>query len=233
MLTAERQELALRHYPMAQAIARRIHHRLPNNIDVDDLISAGVTGLLEAIDRYDSTRAVPFEVYAKHRIHGAVVDALRAQDWVSRSVRRKATSLTQARKQLTENLGRSPHRSEMAVALNVSMNQLGKLERDSQIRPLISLDGPVSKDNSTLLVELISDGHDLMESWTKIELKKLTLDSMRRLPEKERTAIALYYLHDLSLKDTGRVMGITESRACQLCSSGIKRLKFRLRQHAN
>ena len=227
--SAERERLVLKHYPMARAIACRIYQRLPKTIDLDDLISAGVTGLLEAIDRYDPERAVPFETYAKHRIHGAVVDALRSTDWVPRSVRRKVDMLTNTRTRLKENLGRTPNREEMAKHLELSEKKFDAMVQDAQIRTLLSLDAPVGEDNPTPMIEQIPGEDDTAQYWLNEEMKEEVLKAMQRLPERERTALALYYLHDLSLKETGTVLGVTESRACQLCSQGIKRLRKRLR----
>lgn len=229
----EREQLILKHYPMARAIACRIYQRLPKAVELDDLISAGVTGLLEAIDRYDHTRKVPFETYAKHRIHGAVVDALRAADWVPRSVRRKSDLIHTTRNDLQERLGRTPTRKEMAKGCRVTVKKYDALVRDSQIRPLLSLDAPMGDGNPTPLVEQVAgDAEDPTGRWEGEELKQATLGALERLPEREKTALSLYYLHEMSLKEVGSVLGVTESRACQLCGQGIKRLRRRLRSHA-
>lgn len=226
----ERQELVLKYHAMARAIACRVYHRLPKVVDLDDLISAGVTGLIEAIDRYDPSRQVPFEAYAKHRIHGAVVDSLRAADWVPRAVRRKADQINNARTKLHSEFGRNPTRNELALALEVSPEKLDKLHRDAQIKPMFSLDAPVGTENSTPLVEQLDDGGvNILEGFQNAELRGLVVDAVQNLPDRERTAVGLYYLHELSLKEVGKVLGVTESRACQLCSAGIKRLRFRLR----
>lgn len=228
---ADRNQLVLRHYPMARAIACRIHQRLPKAVELDDLISAGVTGLLEAIDRYDPSRAVPFETYAKHRIHGAVVDALRSSDWVPRSVRRKADLVHRTRKQLNEQLGRSPTRAEMAQNCRVTVKKYDAIVKDSQIRSLLSLDAPMGDGNPTPLVEQVAGtNEDPTDRWVAEELRTAMLQALERLPEREKTALALYYLHEMSLKEVGGVLGVTESRACQLCGQGIKRLRQRLRR---
>ena len=225
----EREQLVLKHYPMARAIACRIYQRLPKTIDLDDLISAGVTGLLEAIDRYDPERAVPFETYAKHRIHGAVVDTLRSSDWVPRSVRRKVDLINISRNKLKEDLGRLPTRQEMADRLEINTKKYDALVADAQIRTLLSLDAPVGEENPTPMVEQIAGDDDVQGYWLNEEMKEEVLKAMQNLPEREKTALALYYLHDLSLKEAGKVLGVTESRACQLCSQGIQRLRRRLR----
>lgn len=227
----DRQRIVVENIHLVRSIAQRVYHRLPKAVDLDDLISAGVTGLIEAIERYDARRAVPFEIYAKHRIHGAVVDALRGQDWVPRSVRRKSDLIANTRAQLREGLGRTPTRDEMADAINVPLRKYDELVKDSEIRPLLSLDAPVGSDNPTPLVEQVDGGDDLIGRWQHGELKDLAVEALKHLPDRERTALSLYYIHELSLKEVGSVLGVTESRACQLCSQGLKRLRFRLREH--
>lgn len=226
-----RQELVLKHYDMARAIACKVYHRLPKMVDLDDLISAGITGLIEAIDRYDPSRSVPFEVYAKPRVQGAILDALRAQDWVPRSVRRKSDLIITTRNTLRTRMGRAPNRQEMAARIEVTPKKFDNMVKDSEIRPLLSLDAPVGSDNPTPLVEQLSDGDDVMNVWQQEEMKDIVLTCLTRLPERERTAVTLYYLHELSLKEVGKVFGVTESRACQLCSQGIKRLRHKMRGH--
>ncbi|MFT7518748.1 MAG: RNA polymerase sigma factor for flagellar operon FliA [Kiritimatiellia bacterium] len=232
-LTEERREQVLQHYSMVRAIACRIYQRLPKAVELDDLISAGVTGLIEAIDRYDPSRKVPFETFAKHRVHGAIVDALRAADWVPRSVRRKADLIRNSRLRLEASLGREPSREEMAENVDVTVKKYDALVRDSQIRSLLSLDAPMGDGNPTPLVEQVSsEFEDPTLAWQDAELKVAMHQALDRLPAREKSALALYYLHELSLKEVGGVLGVTESRACQLCGQGIKRLKRRLSRYA-
>ena len=227
-----RDKLVLKHYPMARAIASRIHQRLPKAVELDDLVSAGVEGLIEAIDRYDPDRAVPFLTYAKHRIHGAVVDALRSADWVPRSVRRKAERIEVARLKLREDLGRNPTTEEVAAQLEIPVAKYEALLKDSEIRQLLSLDAPSGGENQTPLVEqlAVNDGRELLSRWQNEETKIAVLEAINQLPERERTAITLYYLHEMSLKEVGDVLAVTESRACQLRSAGVKRLRMRLKR---
>jgi RNA polymerase sigma factor FliA len=222
------QEVVMAHYPMVRAIACRIYKRLPKGVDLDDLISTGVMGLLEAVDRYDETRKVPFETYAKHRIRGSIVDSLRASDWVPRSVRRKAELISETTADLTKVLGRTPSEVELAEKLQTSPSRLTKMRRDAQIQALTSLDVPTATENHTPLVEQITNGSDMLKDWEDLELKEELLAAIKKLPDRERTSIALYYLHEMSLKEVGQVLGVTESRAYQLCGQGIKRLRKKL-----
>ncbi|NCG18050.1 MAG: FliA/WhiG family RNA polymerase sigma factor [Rhodobacterales bacterium] len=226
------QQLVIRHYSMVRAMACRIHQRLPKQVELDDLISAGVLGLMAAIDRFDNTRSVPFDSYARHRVRGAIVDTLRAMDWVPRSVRRKSDSIKRVKEAFRLRHGYDPDRKQIAAALELTQERFNSLECDAQIRSLHSLDQSVSDDNQTPLVEQIDSGVDIANSHAADETRTQVLHAIRYLPERERTAVSMYYLHELSLKEIGKVLGVTESRACQLRSQGIKRLRFRLRKTA-
>lgn len=230
--STQNQDVVLHHISMVRAIAYRIHSRLPRSVDVDDLISVGVIGLMEAIERYDAHRMVAFEMYARHRVHGAIMDALRAADWVPRSVRRHADRLDAARRSLIDDTGREPTPAEMSTELGVSPEEYRDLVGAAEIRQLLSLDAPMGADSTTPLIEAVADtDEDLLSRWQHAEARKAILDAIEALPERERTAIVLYYLHEMSLKDVGKVLGVTESRACQISGAAIKRLRTRLREH--
>jgi RNA polymerase sigma factor for flagellar operon FliA len=231
--TGSTQDVVLDHISMVRAIAYRIHSRLPRSVDVDDLISVGVIGLMEAIERYEADRMVAFEQYARHRVHGAIMDALRAADWVPRSVRRHADRLDAARRSLMDDTGREPTPDEMSAQLGVSVDEYQGLISAAEIRQLLSLDAPMGADSTTPLVEAVADsGDDLLTRWQLAEQRVALLEAIDLLPDRERTAIALYYLHEMSLKDVGKVLGVTESRACQIAGAAVKRLRTRLREHA-
>jgi RNA polymerase sigma factor FliA len=223
------QELILANYAMVRSVAYRIHKRLPRQVEVDDLISAGVLGLIAACDRYDASRSVPFETYARHRVRGAIVDALRAMDWVPRSVRRKADQLDNTRRTLRLHSGRRPTRNEMVGAMEISGDKYDTMVRDAEIRTLFSLDQPLSDESGTPLVEQISNDDDFLSDMESDQLKGQVIEAIRTLPDRERTTVAMYYLKETPLKEIGKVLGVTESRACQLRSQGVKRLRYRLR----
>jgi RNA polymerase sigma factor FliA len=228
--SGENDGLVMKHYPMIRAIAYRIHQRLPRTVDVEDLISVGTLGLIEAIGRYDSTRCVPFPTYARHRVHGSIVDSLRAQDWVPRSVRRKADQLERTRGRLRQELGYSPSAQEMADDLGLDMEKYETLVHGSEIRTLLSLDAPMANDNPTPLVEQVADFEiGFVKRWEELERSEILREAIQKLPNKERTAIVLRSYHGLTLMETGKALGVTESRACQIESQARKRLKFRLR----
>ena len=227
-----RNELVIKHYALVQRIARQIHARLPSSVELDDLVSVGVVGLIEAMARFNPTRGVPFDTYARHRIRGAILDALRAVDWVPHSVRRKAQAIERARRSLRSRGGELPSEEQIARRLGVPVEDYRALLRDSEIRQLLSLDAPAANDNPTPLVEQVSSDTDVEVETAEDELRAMVAGAVQELPEREATAITLYYFHELPLKEVGRHLGVTESRACQLCGQGIKRLRRRLRDAA-
>jgi RNA polymerase sigma factor for flagellar operon FliA len=226
---SNREQLILEHYPLVRTIAARMIRRLPSSVELDELVNVGALGLIDAVDRFDPSRRVPFKAYAEIRVRGAIVDSLRGADWVPRSVRRKVNRIEAARDKLTRKFDRVPTHIEMAAELEMSVKAYEDLCGDAQIRRLVSLDAPVDDENATTLSERIgNDDEDVLTAWSREELKAEVMSAVHHLPKKERTAVALYYLHELTLKEIGEVLGVTESRACQLRASGVKRLKFRL-----
>jgi RNA polymerase sigma factor for flagellar operon FliA len=224
--------LVAEHYPLARAIARRTHARLPKGIDLDDLVSTAVMGLIEAVDRFDPSRGVSFKAYAKHRIQGAILDSLRATDWVPRAVRRRATSLENTRTLLADKLGRAPTMAEIATDLGTDLDGAHQLAANADTRPLLSLDAPIDEDGQLSLSDLVVDAGDPESATRDRELRKVAIAAIGRLPEREKVAIVLFYFHELSLKEVGSVLGVSESRACQLNAQGIGRLRTWLRAEA-
>ncbi|MCB9684808.1 MAG: FliA/WhiG family RNA polymerase sigma factor [Alphaproteobacteria bacterium] len=221
--------LVAEHYPLACAIARRTHARLPKGVDLDDLIGTAVMGLIEAVERYDPSRGVCFRSYAKHRIQGSILDSLRATDWVPRAVRRRAQALEQARSSLSERLGRAPTLAELAEHLGTDTDGAHAFVANSDTRPLLSLDAPTDDGTGAPLADLVAADGTPEERAERAELRRITLSAIERLPEREKVSIVLFYFHELSLKEVGEVLGVTESRACQLNGQGIVRLRQWLR----
>jgi RNA polymerase sigma factor for flagellar operon FliA len=224
-----RQQLILDYYPLVRTIACRMARRLPPSVEVDELINVGTLGLIDAVDRYDASRGVPFKAYAEIRIQGSMFDSLRGDDWVPRSVRRKVNRIEDARKTLQLSLGRNPDREEMAAALELNPTEYDALCKDARIKKLISLDMPTSEDGHTPLVEILPrDEQSVETTLCREELKSEVAHAVSCLPDKERVAVTLYYMQGVTLREIGEILNVTESRACQLRSQGVKRLKFRL-----
>lgn len=227
-----REQAILEYYPLVRTIAGRLARRLPPNVDADELVNTGVLGLIDAIDRFDPTRGVPFKAYAEIRIQGAMVDSLRHDDFVPRSVRRKANRIEAARATLSRSLGRDATREEMAAELGTSVGGYEAMAADATIRKVLSFDAPTSEDDDGQgLHELLAaevDGADSRIFDTQVRAR--VAEAVGLLPEKERVAVSLYYVKGLTLREIGEVLGVTESRACQLRGEGVKRLRFRLRE---
>ncbi len=220
----------LAYYPLVRTIAYRISKRIPSNQDVDEFINIGVLGLIDAVERFDPSRGVPFKSYAEIRIQGSIVDALRAADWTPRSVRRKANRIEAAREQLRRKLDREPSRDELALALEMAPDQYDSLRDEALIRKVVSSNLPVGPESATTIEEQVPTGEPGLEDlWVEYEVKQEVVDAIRLLPRKERMAVKLYYLKGLTLKEIGATLGVTESRACQLRSQGVKRLKVKLK----
>jgi len=223
--------LVMTHLPLIQTIAKRLVKRLPPSVEVDELINIGVIGLLDAWDRFDSSKGVPFRAYAEMRIKGQIIDALRADDIVPRSVRRKHNRLEQERSALTHRLGRAPTHEELRGQFDMNPRAFERYVSDSRIAKVLSLDAPTGDDDdSCLLVENLSALGDTAEDTLgNKELRKAVAEAVQYLPEKERFAVTEYYIFRRTLKSIGSDLGVTESRACQLRGQGVKRLRFRLR----
>jgi RNA polymerase sigma factor for flagellar operon FliA len=223
--------LVMTHLPLIQTIAKRIVKRLPPSVEVDELVNIGVIGLLDAWERFDSSKGVPFRSYAEMRIRGQIIDSLRRDDIVPRSVRRKHNRLEQERTSLTNRLGRTPTFDELRGQFDMNQTAFTRYVSDSRIAKVVSLDAPTGdSDDSCMLVEKLSNLSESAEDTiSNKELRQAIAEAVQFLPEKEQFAVVEYYISRRTLKSIGVDLGVTESRACQLRSQGVKRLRFRLR----
>ncbi|PWU14604.1 MAG: FliA/WhiG family RNA polymerase sigma factor [Bdellovibrio sp.] len=231
---AEKDKLILEYSPLIKFIAQKIAVRLPANIELDDLISAGVIGLMDAIDKWDPTRDNKFKTYAEFRVRGAILDELRAQDWVPRSVRDKAKVLDKTMVQLEAELGRMATDEEIAKALNINIDEFHDLI--NQVRPvsLLSIDeaqtfSNVDKKSILNLLEGTKLNNPFVQLNMKV-VKDVVTQAIEELPERQRLVLSLYYYEDLNLKEIGRVLRVTESRVSQLHAQAVARLRSRLTQ---
>jgi len=229
-ISPDRNALVMRHYSLVCRVAKQVHARLPQSVDLGDLINVGTIGLIDCVDRFDPSRGVAFQIYARHRIRGSILDSLRAVDWVPHSVRRKAQAIEEARRALHTTHGRSPTEREMAERLQINLRTYRNLVRDSEVKQLLSLDAPANAENPTPLIEQVASSTDLEEETGAAELRQLVVEGIQQLPEREALALTLYYFHELQLKDVGKHLSVTESRACQLCRQGVRRLRRRFGQ---
>ena len=223
--------LLMEHYrALVKYCAERLHSKLPGKVEVDDLISAGMFGLMDAIDAYDPSRGVKFETYCSPRIKGSILDELRSMDWVPRLVRSRAHQLAKATHSLETNLGRRPTEEEIAEELNVGMEEFDKLQRDANAASQVSLntkynDGDGEKDIREIDVIKDEKSENPVTEAQKRDLKGLLTKGLTRA---ERLIIVLYYYEEMTMKEIGATLDLSESRVSQMHSSIIARLKAQL-----
>jgi RNA polymerase sigma factor for flagellar operon FliA len=230
----DREKLILHYAPLVKYVAGRVSSGLPANIEYSDLVSYGIFGLIDAIEKYEPQRGIKFETYAISRIKGSIIDELRAIDWVPRSVRFKARELEKAYILLEGELKRMPTDEEVAAELGLSMDEYHALLNQMSFISLVALDDLWNvggeKGDRLSLVETLEDvkAKDPYKSYELEERKRILADSINRLPEREKVVISLYYYEGLTLREIGEVLGVTESRVCQMHTKAILRLKARL-----
>ncbi|MCC6276705.1 MAG: FliA/WhiG family RNA polymerase sigma factor [Oligoflexia bacterium] len=228
----QKDKLILEFAPLIKFIAQKIAVRLPSNIELDDLISSGVIGLMDAIEKYDPTRDNKFKTYAEFRIRGAILDELRAQDWVPRSVRDKAKLLDRTYSSLEQAKGRSATDEEVAAELKMTMEEFYDLV--NQVRPvsLLSIDDSNTFSNVDKKSILnILESCRINSPFNQLNLKsvkEIVAKAIEELPEKQRLVLSLYYYEDLNLKEIGRILDVTESRVSQLHAQAVTRLRSKL-----
>ena len=229
---AYRDQLISEYLPYVKRIVQRLAVHLPSTVDIDDLMNVGVIGLIQAVDRYDPRRDNKFMTYAIFRIKGAVLSELRARDFLSRSNRRKIRELESAYQRLEQKLGREVDDKEIAQELGIELEQVYRTKQMSSIS-FISLEelGVSSKDEKEKLMNFLTNNEDDALNLTKLkELKEALAEAIKQLSEKERLVISLYYLDELTMKETGKALGITESRVSQIHSQAIVHLRSKLRK---
>ena len=235
LTVAQREKLVMEYAPLIKFIAQKIAVRLPSNIELDDLISNGVIGLMDAIEKYDPSRDNTFKTYAEFRIRGAILDELRAQDWVPRSVRDKAKMVDRTMVTLETELGRLPTDEEVASRLNMNMEEFHDLVNQTRPVSLLSMDDltTFSNGDKKSIVNIL-EGTKYNNPLNQLNLKvvkEIVTRAIQELPEKQRLVLSLYYYEDLNLKEIGKVLRVTESRVSQLHAQAVTRLRAKLSSH--
>ena len=223
--------LLMEHYrSLVRYCAERLHSKLPDKVELDDLISAGTFGLMDAIDAFDPTRGVKFETYCSPRIRGSILDELRSMDWVPRLVRARAHQLAKATHSLETNLGRKPTEQEIAEELDMNMEEFNRLQRDANAASQVSLNTKYSDGDSEKDIREIDIIKDERSENPVIEAQKRDLKSLltKGLTRAERLIVVLYYYEEMTMKEIGATLDLSESRVSQMHSSIIARLKAQM-----
>jgi len=228
----EREQLLLAHLPQVQYIARRIHDRLPPQVLLEDLVQAGILGLMDAVRKYDPAKNVQLKHYAEFRIRGAILDSLRQVDWSPRALRRQARRLEQGIADCKARLGRDPTEPEIAAQLGIPLEDLQHLLGDLRGLDIGSLQSD-SNDMGGEEIALVAPGaeeDDPYHQTLRAEIGEMLEIAIGELPDREREVLALYHFEELTMKEVGAVLGIGESRVSQIHTAALLRLRVRLRE---
>lgn len=229
-----RERLILHYSPLVKYVAGRVGVGLPPNIEQADLVSYGIFGLIDAIEKFDLERAIKFETYAISRIRGAIIDELRSIDWIPRSVRYKAREVEKAYAALEAGLHRTPTEAEVASQMGISLDELHQIFSQVSFVNVVALDELLSvggeKGDKLSLVDTLEDtkAEDPVMSFEAEETKYLLARAINTLPEREKIVVTLYYYEGLTLAEIGRVLGVTESRICQMHTKSVLQLRAKL-----
>lgn len=231
-----RDKLILHYSPLVKYVAGQVASRLPKSVEVADLVSYGLIGLMEAIEKFDPSREIKFETYAMPRIKGAMIDELRVLDWAPRSLRAKAKELEKAYCELENELKRMPEDEEVASVLGTTVEELHDVMADLSRCSIIALEDLWSadseKDNRVNVMDVLVDtkAKDPAMMFEQEEVKTILAEALTKLPEREKMIITLYYYDSLTLKEIGEILEVTESRVSQLHTKALLRLKTRLKE---
>jgi RNA polymerase sigma factor for flagellar operon FliA len=218
--------------PLVRRLAHQMIAKLPANVEIDDLIQVGMIGLTDALSRFDAAQGVQFETFATQRIRGAMLDELRGADWLSRGIRKQQRDIEGAVHRLEQRLGRAPQESEIAKEMEMTLGEyqdmLGKV-RGTQLIYLEDMSGE-DGDNDYLDRHVAKQDYDPLNLLQDHRMRHALVEAIKNLPEREQYVMSMYYEQDMNLKEIAAVLGVTESRVCQLHSQSIARLRVKLRE---
>jgi len=228
------QEAVLKeHAPLVRRIAHHMIAKLPPSVDIEDLVQAGMIGLLDAINRYEEEQGAQFSTYAAQRIRGAMLDELRESDWLPRGQRKNMRRVEDAINVLQQRLARPPKETELAAHLNISLKEFQQLLQDARGYQLIHFEDFNDDDDDHFLDRNCPDtGNDPLGALLDEDLRSNLIKAIGNLPEREKVLMGLYYEQELNLREIGAVLGVSESRVCQLHSQAVARLRATLRERS-
>jgi RNA polymerase sigma factor for flagellar operon FliA len=229
-----KQDLLAQHAVLVKRLAHQMRAKLPPSVEVDDLIQAGMIGLLDAINRYEETHGAQFETYAVQRIRGAMLDELRSSDWLPRSIRQNMRKIETAISSLQQRLGHMPSETEISEELKVSLTEYQDMLSDGGGHQLIYYEDFHNGDGGESFLDryCVDEAGDPLRCLVNGAFREAVVGAIEALPEREKILMSLYYEEELNLKEIGAVMGVSESRVCQLHSQAVARLRTKLRDQA-
>lgn len=227
-------QMLRQHSSMVKKMAYQLKSKLPSCVEVDDLVQAGMIGLMDAINRYEDTHGAQFETYATQRVRGAMLDELRGADWLPRGIRKNMRDIEHAVQQLEQKLGRPPTESEIAKHMNFTLEDYYDVLSDCQGHQLIYYEDFQDDDGSEHFLDryVDDDSSDPVKSLLESDFREALIESIDHLPEREKVLMGLYYEQELNLKEIGSIMNVSESRVCQLHSQAVARLRASMREKA-
>ena len=233
-LSAEQEKILLEHLPIVRFLARRIHERLPQHVDIEDLVSAGIVGLMDAFSKFDPAKRVQFRSYAQFRIRGAILDSLRTLDWSPRELRRKGRAVEEAIRVLTARLGRAPGESEIGAQLGLRLDEYQQLLGDLKGLEVGTLHLEHNEDSGEEELAYIPGrpDEDPLFRCLRGELEERLTAAIAALPERERLVMTLYYYEEMTMREIGLAIGVVESRVSQVHASAVMHLRAALRDLA-
>ena len=223
-------EVIQQHLSLVKRIAYHMMARLPASVEVDDLIQVGLIGLMDAIERFDGTQGAQFESYATQRIRGSMLDDLREADWLPRHIRQKSRQIESAIHRLTQRLGRQPNEQEISSEMGLSLDDYQGMLGNVKGSQLLYYEDFTDEESSDFLERyLVDDASDPLSLLEDEGFRKGLIEAIEDLPERERNLMGMYYEQDMNLKEIGAVMGVSESRVCQLHSQAVGRLRSKMK----
>jgi RNA polymerase sigma factor for flagellar operon FliA len=234
MLNGEQERVLLEHLPIVRFLARRIHERLPQHVDIEDLVSAGVVGLMDAFSKFDPTKKVQFRSYAQFRIRGAILDSLRTLDWSPRELRRKGRAVEEAIRVLTQRMGRAANEAEIAAEMKLSLEEYQQLLGDLKGLEIGTLHMERNEDSGEEELAYVPGrpDEDPLFRCLRGELEGRLADSIAELPDRERLVMTLYYYEEMTMREIGLALGVVESRVSQVHASAVVHLRAALKDLA-
>ncbi len=233
-MTPEQERVLLEHLPVVRFLARRIHERLPQHVEIEDLISAGVVGLMDAFAKFDPDKKVQFRSYAQFRIRGAILDSLRTLDWSPRELRRKGRAVEEAIRVLTSRLGHAPSETEVAAEMAISLDDYQQLLGDLKGLEIGTLHVERNEDSGDEELAYVPGrpDEDPLFRCLRGELEERLTEAISKLPERERLVMTLYYYEEMTMREIGLALGVVESRVSQVHASAVARLRASLKDLA-